>query len=161
MLEEFGNITVPNKAFLTVVVIGHGFTHIMFAKENVVEQLKRNILMDPASNCGNHYFHESSFYWIENLVSSIQLLLMGKLFLSIQLLFKYKNVFINPTSIYGTFFHQSSFHFKVTISNNVATKNTVLPLFIPLRRQYLIHSIKTAKSDKTFAISIMPDAELR
>ena len=48
---------------------------------------QRNILTDPASNYGNNYFHQSSFYWIENLVSSIQFLVTEK-FIS-----------INPASI--------------------------------------------------------------
>ena len=40
---------------------------------------QRYILMDPASNYGNNYFHHSSFYCIENLISSIQLLFTGKI----------------------------------------------------------------------------------
>src|SRR5688572_529097 len=51
------------------------------------------------------------------LISSFYL--REKLFRSIQLLFQHRNAFINPTSISGnSFFHQYSFHFKVTISNN-------------------------------------------
>ena len=57
------------------------------------------------------------------------------IFSSISLLFTVKIISINPTSILNTgtfssiplplresvFFYQSSFHFKVTISNNLAT----------------------------------------
>ena len=58
------------------------------------------------------------FIHASRLISS--LFLREKLFRSIQLLFQHRNVFINPTSISGnSFFHQSSFHFKVTISNNL------------------------------------------
>ena len=48
---------------------------------------QRTILMGPASTYGNNYFHQSSFYCIKNLVSSIQLL------------FTVKIISINPTSI--------------------------------------------------------------
>jgi len=47
---------------------------------------QRIILMGPASTYGNNYFHQSSFYWMEKLISSIQLL------------FAIKIISINPTS---------------------------------------------------------------
>src|SRR6188768_2399939 len=62
------------------------------------------------------------FIHASRLISSFYL--REKLFRSIQLLFQHRNVFINPTSISGnSFFHQSSFHFKVTISNNCVDEN--------------------------------------
>ena len=48
---------------------------------------QRTILMGPASTYGNNYFYQSSFY------------LRKKLFPSIQLLFKHRIDFMNPTSI--------------------------------------------------------------
>src|SRR5688572_25431524 len=59
------------------------------------------------------------FIHASRLISSFYL--REKLFKLIQLLFQHRNVFINPTSISGnSFFHQSSFHFKVTsYSNNL------------------------------------------
>src|SRR5688572_765368 len=71
------------------------------------------IFINPASVEWKPIFIHASM-----LISS--LFLREKLFRSIQLLFQHRNVFINPTSISGnSFFYQSSFHFKVTISNNL------------------------------------------
>src|SRR5688572_10841915 len=93
-------------------------------------------------------YHQSSFHFIKKFFHQSNFHLIGKkLLLSIQLLFDEKNIFhqcnfylskdifswipllitetiifINPASIESkTLFNQSSFHFKVIISNNLAT----------------------------------------